>query len=311
MMGAERQTLEPERTAAAPPHAEPSPGRRLMRRALRNLLRRKLSLLGLLVVMGVIFCAVFAPWLAPHDPTLTNISDALLPPFWMSDANPAYLLGTDHLGRDILSRLIYGSQVSLLVGTTVVLISGGIGVMAGLLGGYHGGRIDDIIGRLGDIQLAFPFTLLALAVMAALGTGLWKTILVLGVAGWVIYARVVRSEVLMLREKEFVLASHALGNSDANTIRRHILPNVIGTLIVLSTLEVPRVIIAESALTFLGLGIQPPTVTWGGMLADARNYISTHWWIAAFPGLALQISVLGLNLVGDWLRDTLDPRLKA
>lgn len=268
-------------------------------------------MLGVLVVGGALLCALLAPWIAPHDPTLTNISKALLPPFWMDGASPEYLLGTDHLGRDILSRLIYGSQVSMLVGLTAVLISGSIGVVAGLLGGYHGGLIDDVLGRLGDIQLAFPFTLLALAIMAVLGTGLWNTIMVLGVTGWVIYARVIRSEVLALREKEFVLASQALGNSGGATIRRHIVPNVLGTLLVLSTLEVPRVIIAESALTFLGLGIQPPTVTWGGMLADSRNYISTHWWIATFPGLALQMMVLGLNLVGDWLRDTLDPRLRA
>ena len=304
-MAAEATVKEP----AAPP-AEPTPAQRLRRRALRNLWRRKLSLFGVLVVAGVVFAAIFAPVVAPHDPIIQEIEHKLLPPFWMEGANPSYWLGTDHLGRDILSRLIYGSRVSLLVGLSAVLISGGLGVTLGLIGGFKGGRLDDVIGRLGDIQLAFPFTLLALAIMAVLGTGVWKTVAVLGVAGWVIYARVVRSEVLALREREFVIASQALGNNDGATIRRHILPNVIGTLIVLSTLEVPRVIIAESALTFLGLGIQPPTVTWGGMLADGRNYITTHWWVATFPGLALQITVLGLNLMGDWLRDTLDPRLK-
>jgi peptide/nickel transport system permease protein len=264
---------------------------------------------GVVIVLGVIVLAVFAPVIAPHNPTFQTIEHKLLPPVWMEGANPTYLLGTDYLGRDILSRLIYGSRVSLTVGIVAVLISGGIGVLLGLIGGFHGGTLDDVIGRLGDIQLAFPFTLLALAVMAVLGTGLWKTIIVLGVAGWVIYARVVRSEVLALREREFVIASQALGNRDVATIRRHILPNLVGTLIVLSTLEVPRIIIAESALTFLGLGIQPPIVTWGGMLADGRNYITTHWWVATFPGLALQMTVLGLNLMGDWLRDTLDPRL--
>lgn len=289
---------------------EPSPSRRMFRRAMRNLWRRKLSSLGLAVVLLVVGAAIFAPLVSPHDPVLQSIEHKLLPPFWMEKANPEYLLGTDHLGRDILSRLIYGSRISLAVGLTAVLISGGLGTVLGLLAGFHGGRLDDVIGRLGDVQLAFPFTLLALAVMAVLGTGVWKTIAVLGVAGWVIYARVVRSEVLGLREREFVIASRALGNLDNRTISRHILPNVVGTLIVLSTLEVPRIIIAESALTFLGLGIQPPTVTWGGMLADSRNYITTHWWVATFPGLALQITVLGLNLVGDWLRDTLDPRLK-
>lgn len=289
---------------------EPSPSRRMFRRALRNLYRRKLSTLGLAVVILVVGAAIFAPLISPHDPVIQTIENKLLPPFWMEGARPEYLLGTDHLGRDLLSRLIYGSRISLAVGLTAVLISGGLGTILGLLSGFHGGRLDDVIGRLGDVQLAFPFTLLALAVMAVLGTGVLKTIAVLGVAGWVIYARVVRSEVLGLREREFVIASRALGNLDNKTIQRHILPNVVGTLIVLSTLEVPRIIIAESALTFLGLGIQPPTVTWGGMLADSRNYITTHWWVATFPGLALQITVLGLNLVGDWLRDTLDPRLK-
>ncbi len=310
-MAAQEKVLAIDAAEEAAAPAEPSPGKRLVRRALRNLRRRKLSLLGLTVVLGVILCAIFAPLLAPHDPTTTDVANALLPPFWMEGANPAYPLGTDHLGRDLLSRLIYGSQVSLLVGLSAVVIAGGLGTLAGLVSGYHGGWVDDVLGRLGDIQLAFPFTLLALAVMAVMGTGLWKTIVVLGVAGWVIYARVVRSEVLSLREKDFVLASRALGNRDFTTIRRHVLPNVVGTLIVLSTLEVPRVIIAESALTFLGLGIPPSVVTWGGMLSDARNYIYTHWWVATFPGLALQITVLGLNLVGDWLRDTLDPRLKS
>lgn len=298
-------------TRPTAPVEEPTPAERLRRRAIRNLLRRKLSLIGVLIVAAVIICALFAPILAPHSPTYQTLEHKLLPPFWMEGSNSSYLLGTDHLGRDILSRLIYGSRVSLIVGLTAVTISGGIGVVAGLTGGYRGGWLDDIIGRLGDIQLAFPFILLALAVMAVLGTGLSKTIIVLGVTGWVIYARVIRSEVLALRELEFIQASKALGNRDGAIIRKHILPNVVGSLIVLSTLEVPRVIIAESALTFLGLGIQPPIVTWGGMLADSRNYITTHWWVAVFPGLALQMTVLGLNLMGDWLRDTLDPRLKS
>jgi peptide/nickel transport system permease protein len=305
--------LKPKPSAPAGDAApqELTPRQRTWRRAVKHLMVKKVSLLGLLIVLGVVVCALFAPLLAPHDPNLQALDLKLLPPVWMDGANHQFLLGTDHLGRDILSRLIFGARVSLLVGLTAVLISGGIGTVLGLVSGYYGRWLDDVIGRLGDIQLAFPFTLLALAVLAAMGTGLWKTIAVLGFTGWVIYARIMRSEVLVLREKEFVQAARALGNTDLNIIRQHILPNAIASLIVISTLEVPRVIIAESALTFLGLGIQPPTVTWGGMLADSRNYITTHWWVAVFPGLALQISVLGLNLVGDWLRDTLDPRLKA
>jgi peptide/nickel transport system permease protein len=298
----------PDRQEAPP---ELTPRQRTWRRAVKNLFAKKVSLFGLIIVVGVILCATFAPLLAPHDPNAQAVELKLLPPFWMEGANPQFPLGTDHLGRDILSRLIYGARVSLLVGLAAVLISGGLGTLLGLVSGYYGRWLDDVIGRLADIQLAFPFTLLALAVMAVLGPGLWKTIAVLGIAGWVIYARIVRSEVLALREREFVQAARALGNRDGRIIFQHILPNAIASLIVVSTLEVPRVIIAESALTFLGLGIQPPTVTWGGMLADSRNYITTHWWVATFPGLALQLTVLGLNLVGDWLRDTLDPRLKA
>ncbi|WP_197525212.1 ABC transporter permease [Symbiobacterium thermophilum] len=286
-------------------------GRRVLRQALRQLWRRKVALLGVLMVLGAVICALFAPVLAPHDPNAQQVQLRLLPPFWMEGAHPAYPLGTDHLGRDILSRLIYGSRVSLTVGLSAVLIAGGIGTAAGLAAGYLGGAVDDLVGRLGDVQLAFPFTLLALVVMAVLGTGMGKTIAVLGITGWVFYARVLRSEVLALRERDFILASRALGNPGWRTVLRHLFPNVAGTLIVLATLEVPRVIITESALTFLGLGIQPPTVTWGGMLADARNYITTHWWVATFPGLALQLTVLGLNLTGDFLREILDPRLNS
>ncbi len=293
---------------AAP--ADLTPRQRTFRRGMRNLWRRKVALVGLLIVLVVVVCAVFAPLIAPHDPIEQNLELKLQPPAWMEGGNRTYLLGTDHLGRDILSRLIWGARISLIVGLSAVLISGGLGTILGLLSGYFRGWVDDVIGRLGDIQLAFPFTLLALAVLAVLGTGTGKTIAVLGIAGWVIYARVLRSEVLTLRERDFVTAARAIGNTDLSIIIKHIYPNTVASLIVISTLEVPRVMITESALTFLGLGIQPPIVTWGGMLADARNYITTHWWVAAFPGLALQITVLGLNLVGDWLRDTLDPRLK-
>jgi peptide/nickel transport system permease protein len=297
-----------------PPTAAPqelTPRQRTWRRAIKHLRRRKVALLGLVIVLLMVVCAVFAPLLAPHNPTTQTLELKLQPPAWMAGGTSQYILGTDHLGRDILSRLIYGARVSLIVSLSAALISGSIGTFLGLIAGYYRGWVDDVIGRLGDIQLAFPFTLLALAILAALGTGMGKTIGVLGVAGWVIYARVMRSEAMALREREFVQAARALGNRDMKIIFTHILPNAMASLIVVCTLEVPRVLIAESALTFLGLGIQPPIVTWGGMLADARNYITTHWWVALFPGLALQLTVLGLNLVGDWLRDTLDPRLKV
>lgn len=306
---AETKALRPSSPEGAP--AERTEGQRLLRRALLNLRRRPAALLGFLIVTLVLIAAIFAPVLAPHDPTDQTPEKVLRPPAWMEKGDPAYPLGTDHLGRDLASRLLYGARVSLLIGVAAVLISGGMGTALGLAAGFFRGRTDDAIMRLADIQLAFPFVLLALAVMAVLGAGLGKTVALLGITGWVIYGRVTRAEVLRLRELEFVQAARAMGNRDLAIIRRHVFPNVLPSLIVVATLQVPQVIITESALTFLGLGVPPAVVTWGGMLADARNYITTHWWIPTWPGLALQLTALGLNLVGDWLRDTLDPRLRV
>jgi len=281
------------------------------RRLLRSLWRNKTALVGAVILCIVIVTAVAAPLLAPHDPQAQDLASRLRPPAWSAKGSPANLLGTDHLGRDILSRIIYGSRISLLVGIVTVLISGAIGTALGLLAGYYGGKVDSAIMRIADIQLAFPFILLALSVMAVLGTGLKNVIIVLSLTGWVMYGRVVRGEVLALREKEFVEAARALGNRDRRVILRHILPNVVTTMIIMATLEVARVIIAESSLTFLGLGVEPMIPTWGGMLSDGREYLSSAWWVATFPGLAIMFTVLGINLLGDWLRDTLDPRLKT
>jgi peptide/nickel transport system permease protein len=224
-------------------------------------------------------------------------------------AAPQYLLGTDHLGRDIVSRLIYGARISIVVSVSAVALSAILGTLIGLFSGFYGGKVDNIFMRLADVQLAFPFILLAIAIIAVLGPNLQNIIIVMGITGWVIYARVVRAEVLSLREKEFITSVRALGGSNRRIIFKHLLPNVIPPIIVIITLEMARMIIMEAALSFLGLGIQPPTPTWGGMLADGRVYLATSWWLATFPGLVIMLVVLGINLLGNWLRDILDPRL--
>jgi peptide/nickel transport system permease protein len=279
---------------------------------IRRLSRRRTALFGLIVVLIVVLTALAAPLISPFDPIEQDIGDRRLkPPVWRDDAGAMHVLGTDHLGRDLLARIIYGAQPALMVGFAAVMISGVLGMAAGLIAGYFGGRIDDLLMRLADIQLAFPFILLAIAVIGVLGPSLRTIIIVIGVSSWVVYARVVRSAVLSLREREFVQAALALGSRDGRVLLRHVLPNALTPWLVVATLDMARVIVIESALSFLGLGVQPPTPTWGGMLADGRVYISTAWWLATFPGLAILVTVLGINLFGDGLRDTLDPRLKV
>jgi len=278
--------------------------------ALRRLARRRTALFGLGVVVIVLLAAVFAPWLTPFDPLEQDINQRLKEPGWQNAAGHVHPLGTDHLGRDILARVIFGSRIALVVGLSAVLISGVLGMMIGLVAGYFGGKVDDFFMRLADVQLAFPFILLAIAVIGVLGPSLRNIIIVIGVSSWVVYARVVRGEVLSIRERDFVQAAIALGSRDGRILVRHVLPNAFTPWLVVATLDMARVIVIESALSFLGLGVQPPTPTWGGMLADGRVYLSTAWWLATFPGLAILVTVLGINLLGDGLRDTLDPRLK-
>ncbi len=278
---------------------------------LKRLARRRTALFGLAVVAVVILSAVGAPLVTVFDPIEQDINQRLKEPGWRNAAGQAHVLGTDHLGRDILARIIYGSRVALVVGLSAVLISGVLGMAIGLVSGYFGGKVDDFFMRLADIQLAFPFILLAIAVIGVLGPSLRNIIVVIGVSSWVVYARVVRGEVLSIREREFVQAAIALGSRDGRVVLRHVLPNAFTPWLVVATLDMARVIVIESALSFLGLGVQPPTPTWGGMLADGRVYLSTAWWLATFPGLAILVTVLGINLLGDGLRDTLDPRLKV
>ena len=286
-----------------------SPARREWVTFLHRLARRRTALFGVVVILLVIVTALAAPLLSPFDPIEQDIGNRLKPPGWRDASGVRHILGTDHLGRDLLARVIFGARPALLVGAAAVLISGVLGMAMGLVSGYFGGRSDDVIMRLADIQLAFPFILLAIAVIGVLGPSLPTIIAVIGVSSWVVYARVVRGAVLSLREREFVQAAQALGGRDGRVLVRHILPNAFTPWLVVATLDMARVIVIESALSFLGLGVQPPTPTWGGMLADGRVYISTAWWLATFPGLAILATVLGINLFGDGLRDTLDPRL--
>jgi peptide/nickel transport system permease protein len=283
--------------------------RRRRRQLLRNLLQSRLALLGLFILLSVIFMGVFAPFLTPQDPTDINLRDRLLPPLLIEEAVQEHPLGTDAVGRDVWARLVFGARISLTVGFVAVAISGTLGVILGLLSGYYGGWVDDVIMRLADIQLAFPFILLMLAVLAVVGPGLRNLILVLGLTGWVSYARVVRGQVISLRETEFVLASRAIGASDARILLRTIFPNVFPPVMVIASFSVASMIIAEASLSFLGLGVSPTTPTWGIMLSEGREYIRDAWWLTTIPGLAIALTVFGINVVGDWLRDEFDPRM--
>ena len=265
-----------------------------------------LAIAGALVVVATIVLAAAAPVLAPGDPIKNALLDRLTPPTWRGE----HPLGTDTLGRDVASRLLHGARVSLVVGFSAVLLAGVLGVVLGLVSGWYRGWLDDVLMRIGDVQLAFPVLVLAVGVLAVLGASLLNLILVLGVTGWITYARIVRGEVLTLRERDFVAAARALGASDAWIVARHLLPNVLPPITVVATFSVARTIIAEASLSFLGLGIPAPEPSWGAMLDEGRNYITTGWWLALFPGLAILLLVLGINLVGDWLRDVLDPRLE-
>jgi len=276
--------------------------------------RRHLSfraVFGLTVLLCMGGAAVLAPGIAPWDPARQMLMKRLRPPMWEARGLREHPLGTDHLGRDILSRILYGGRISLGVGLSAVSLSCLIGVTLGLLAGFHGGRTDAFIMRVVDVFLAIPYILLAMGVVFALGPSLLNVILVMAVTRWVQFARIVRADVLSIREREFVSGARARGSRSLRLLLRHVLPNALTPIIVVATLELAFMIIYESALSFLGLGVQPPTPTWGWMLSDGRNYVATAWWLATFPGLAIMLTVLAVNLLGDWLRDTLDPRLKV
>ncbi|MBI1801566.1 MAG: ABC transporter permease [Chloroflexi bacterium] len=266
------------------------------------------ALIGGLMVALVVLASIFAEAISPHDPLAQEITQRLRPPFWMEGGTGANLLGTDSLGRDILSRMIFGSRISLIVGFSAVIVAGTIGVTLGMLAAYFKGAVDLILSRIADIQQAIPFLILIIAVVAVVGASLLNLILVLGVGSWLFYYRVVRGETLSVREEPYVEAARIVGCTTPRILFRYILPNVSASIIVIGTLFVPQVILFEAGLSFLGLGVQPPTPTWGGMIAEGRDYVASAWWLSVVPGFAIMLTVLGINLVGDWLREVLDPR---
>ncbi|MFD1929237.1 ABC transporter permease [Sporosarcina siberiensis] len=278
---------------------------------LRLLFQSKTGALGFIIVSSVVFIALFAGTLAPHNPVTNNLSDMLQPPMWLDGGSSTYILGTDNLGRDILSRILFGARVSLLVGVFSVVVAGIIGVFVGITSGFYGGWIDSLLMRIVDSFLAIPSILFILVVLTVFKPGITVLIIVIGVTNWVAYARVVRGEVLSIKERDFVKASKTIGTKNSVIMFKHILPNIISSFIVISTLSVASTIILEASLSFLGLGIQPPTVSWGGMLTDGRNYLATNWWLATFPGIAIMVTVLGIIFLGDWLRDILDPKIQG
>jgi len=277
----------------------------------RALRANPVSLAALVVLVLIVAAAVAAPQLAPFDPTAQALRLRLKPPSWLPGGAPGHLLGTDALGRDMLSRVLHGARISILVGVLAVAIQTLIGVSIGLLAGFYRGAVDDLFMRLADVQQALPFLVLVVAVAAVVGPSLVNTVLILGLAGWVTYGRIVRGQVLALMQQDFVTASRALGGRDVRIMLRHLLPNLVAPITVVGTLTVSAMILVEASLSFLGLGVPPPTPTWGGMVADGRNYIVNAWWVTVFPGLAIFLTVLAINLVGDWLREALDPTLRG
>lgn len=264
---------------------------------------------GALVVGSVLFCAVFAELLMPHDPFAQDLTRRLLPPFWMEGHDPAHLLGTDQLGRDYLSRLILGARISMLIGVTAVIVSGLIGITIGVIGGFFGGRVDDVVMFIITTRLAIPLILVALAVVSLVGSSLTVVVLTLGLLLWDRFAVVARTTTMQVRTLDYVSAAWAAGCSRAWILGREVLPNILSPLAVVATLEMALAILLEAVLSFLGLGVPPPAPTWGNMLAGSRPFMESAMWLGIAPGLCIALSLLGINLLGDWLRDRLDPRM--
>jgi peptide/nickel transport system permease protein len=273
---------------------------------IRQIRRHALGIVGVFLASLAVIVAAAAPWLAPHDPIKSDFAAGLQPP-----GTPGHPLGTDQLGRDLLSRVLYGARIALFIGFCTVLLTALVGGLLGLLAGFVGGWPGTVVMRIADVQLSFPFILLALTINAIVGLGLRNIIISLSVAGWVVYARVVRGEVLSVKQRDFVQAAAALGMGRARMLFGHVLPNVAPSIIVVASLQFSQFIVAEAAISFLGFGVQPPTPAWGSMLSESRDFLYVAWWLAAFPGAALALTALGINLVGDWLRDVLDPKLRV
>jgi len=282
---------------------------------LLDLVSDRVALLGALGLAILVFVAVAAPLVAPYDPTKQSLRDRLTPPAWVEGGNPDHILGTDQLGRDLLSRVIYGARTSMLVGLSVVAMTSLFGTLLGMISGYYGGKVDQVIMRWVDIQTAFPGLLVAITIIAMIGPSLRNVVIVLSINGWLIFARIIRGITLSLRDEVFVKSARVVGCRDRRIIFVHILPNLISPILTIAVMELARIILAEAALSFLGLGIQPPASSWGLILAQGRDYIVRAWWLVTFPGIAIALTVLLINMVAGWLRSVSDPqqrhRLKA
>jgi ABC-type dipeptide/oligopeptide/nickel transport system permease subunit len=279
-----------------------------MRALALELYHDKAGFIGVVLITALVFIAVAAPALAPRDPTIQDLRARLKPPVWYQKGSWNHVLGTDHLGRDVLSRVIYGSRVSLVVGAAVVLLAGTFGVLMGLLAGYHGGRTDSFVMRWIDTQVAFPGLLLALIILAVIGPSMITVILVLSLNGWMVYGRMTRGAVLSVRQTAYVEAAEIVGCGASRVIFRHILPNLTSPLLTLAILEFARIVLAEAALSFLGLGIQPPATSWGLDVAAGKDYMFRAWWLVTFPGVGISVTVLAINLVASWMRLISDPQ---
>jgi ABC-type dipeptide/oligopeptide/nickel transport system permease subunit len=275
----------------------------------KRLIRKPAALISLVIILVMILCALFPEWLAPHDPFQQSLRARLKPPSFVEGGVPGYFLGTDHLGRDTLSRIIYGARVTLLVSVFAVFVAGAVGIWLGLLAGFFGGLTDAIILRLIDTQLAFPVVLLVIALVAVVGPSLTNLIILMGLSAWPRFARIVRGSVLSVRGLEYVEAARAIGASQLRLMLRHILPNILSAIIVYASFELARMILLEATLSFLGLGVQPPDPTWGGIINDGKKYLTQSTALSLFPGLAIALIILAFNMLGDELRDALDPQL--
>lgn len=315
----EAQTVDHESAFPARERTTPAPDARLRQPSLLDipaqpsawsrLARTGKAQVGAGLLLILVLASLAAPLITPHQPHIQNVREKLAPPALQAGGSWSHPLGTDQLGRDVLSRILYGARTSLAIGLFATVTAAAIGIVLGIIAGYYGRSLDAVIMRVVDVQMAFPSILLALAIMVMLGPGLRNLVLVLAITSWEFFARLVRAEALSLRHRDFVEGGRAIGATDGWLIRHYIVPSLVGTISVVATLTVARTVIAESSLSFLGLGIQPPTPSWGGMLAEGRRYLAVAWWIATFPGLVLMMTVVGINLLGDALRDVLDPQL--
>jgi len=275
-----------------------------------DVLRHPTVIASFAVLAIVIVVAVAAPLISPYDPLEQQLEARLAPPVW-AGGSLDHVFGTDQLGRDVLSRLMYGARVSMAIGVMAVLVSGVLGVTAGVVAGFYGGLVDELLMRLADLRLALPFVLLVISVIAVFGPSFTNLIVILGITGWVPYAKIVRAETLSMREREFIVAARAVGAGNNRIMFRHILPNTVAAAIVIGSLELANIIVIEASLSFLGLGVQPPTPSWGNMLGEARDYLMSNFWLATLPGIAISLTAISVNLIGDWLRDVLDPRIQT